>query len=215
VAAELAETASQFGYRRVAERDLPKAMAHLEAAEAKTLAAETIRALAIVRFGVKREIGAIGSVDEISTGSPAARRSVADRIRQWELYGQGLKAQVLGYAALKARQLGTAAPSEPKADAVRAKYAKIVPAIAPAVKGRELSLGRFGPYMKYMKDHPDALKGVILPAQAQSMLLNFVNGRNSIAAIRDDASAELDLDLPLPSVAAYLEVLAAAGYLKI
>lgn len=215
LAAELAEAASQFGYRRVAERDLPKAMAHLEAAEAKTLAAETIRALNIARFGVKREIGAISSVDEISTGSPVARRSVADRVKQWELYGQGLKAQILGYAALKARQLSTAAPSEPKTDAVRARYAKIVPAIAPAVKGKELSLGRFEPYMKYMKDHPDALKGVGLPSQAQSMLLNFVNGRNSIAVIRDDASAELDIDLPLAAVAAYLDVLTAAGYIKI
>jgi hypothetical protein len=215
VAAALAEAASQFGYRRVAERDLPKAMAHLEAAEAKTLAAETIRALNIARFGVKREIGAIGSVDDISTGSPAARRAVADRIRQWELYGQGLKNQILGYAALKAKPMGVAAPSEPKADAVRAKYAKIVPAIAPAVKGRELNLGRFEPYAKYMKDHPDALKGASLPGQASSMLLNFVNGRNSIAAIRDDASAEMDIDLPLSAVAVYLEVLAAAGYLKI
>jgi len=212
IVADLAETVSQFGYRRMAERDFPKAFARLEAADGKTLAAETSRALNLVRFGVKREIGAIRSINEISTGSASARTAVANRISQWELYGRGLKGQVLGYAALRAKQLGAAAPGEPKAEALRAKYEKIIPAIAPAARGKEFSVARFEPYVQYMKNHPDALKGLALPPQAQSMLLNFVNGRNSIAEIAEDAAAELDLDVPIAGAAAYLEVMAAAGY---
>jgi hypothetical protein len=215
VADVLAETVSQFGYRRVAERDFPKAFACLEAATAATLGAETARALNFVRFGVKREISALRSIDEIATGGAAARTAVVNRIRQWELYGQGLKAQILGYAALRAKQLGAAAPKEPKADSLRVKCAAVIPAIAPAAKGKEFSLARFEPYQKYMKDHPDAVKGIALPPQASSALLNFVNGRNSVAEIADDAAAELDLDVPLSAAAAYLDVLVAAGYIVI
>ena len=213
-APDLADAASQFGYRRAAERDLGRAIAHLDAAPAPTLDAATARALNIMRFAVKREIGALRSIDGISTGSPAARAAVDARVRQWELYGQGLTSQVLGYAAVRAKSLGLKLPAVPKPEALRAKYAKVVPAISPATKGKEFSLGRFAPYQQYLKDHPDALKGISL-GPGQNAVLNFVNGRNSIAEIRDDASAELDLDLSLKDVAAYLEVLAAAGYVVI
>ncbi|MBM3311627.1 MAG: M28 family peptidase, partial [Candidatus Aminicenantes bacterium] len=210
--AALADAASQFGYRRTAERDLGRAMGHLDAATAPTLEASAARSLNIVRFAVKREIGALRSIDEISSGSPAARAAVADRVRQWELYGEGLKAQVLGYAALRAKALGVKPPAGPKPEALRIQYAKVFPAISPAARGKEFNLGRFAPYQQYLKDHPDALKATGLnPAQA-SAVLNFTNGRRSLSDIRDDASAELDADLPLQAVASYLELLAAAGY---
>ncbi|MCX6560766.1 MAG: M28 family peptidase [Candidatus Aminicenantes bacterium] len=212
-APDLADAASQYGYKRTAERDLPRAFAKLDAATGPTLAADTARSLNLVRFAVRREIGAIRSIDEIATGSPAAAAAVAARVKQWELYGEGLKSQVLGYAAVRAKALGVAAPREPKISLDRA--ARLVPSIAPAVRGKELSLARFEPYVKYMKEHPDALKGVTLHPQAPAMLLNFVNGRNSIADIAADAAAELDIDIPLGAATAYLQLLAAAGYIKI
>ncbi len=206
----LADAASQFGYKRVAERDLPRAFAKLDGAAAGTLAAETAKALAIVRFAVRRESGAIRSIDDISTGAPAALAATAARLKQWELYGAGLRSQVLGYAAVRAKALGVAAPGEPKAKIEAAD--RRVPAIAPAVKGKELQLARFAPYQRYLKDHPDALRETKLPMQAASMLLNFVNGRSSIADIAADAAAALDADVPLPAARAYLDLLAAAGY---
>jgi hypothetical protein len=212
---DLANAVSQYGFRRVAEREIPKAMARLDAADAKTLATEATLALNLVRFGVKREIGALRSIDEISTGSPEALATVSDRVRQWELYGQGLRAQVQGSTASRAKRLGTAAPAEPQADALRARYARIFPAIAPEAKGKEFTVSRFEPYVKYLKEHPDALKAVGLNSGQISAVLNFVNGRNSITEIRDDASAELDVDLPLQAVAAYLELLAAVGYITL
>jgi hypothetical protein len=45
------------------------------------------------------------------------------------------------------------------------------------------------------------------------MLLNFVNGRNTVAEIAADASAGIDADIPPPAAAAYLNILAAAGYI--
>ena len=105
-----------YGYRRVAERDLPRAFAKLDAAEAASLAGETARALNLVRFAAKREMGAIGSIDGISTGSAAARAAVAARLKQWELYAAGLRSQVLGYAAVRAKALGSRrSAGEPKA----------------------------------------------------------------------------------------------------
>jgi hypothetical protein len=215
VVGPLADVTSQYGFKRVAERELPRAMSRLDEADAKTLAAETAIAANLVRFGVKREIGALGTIHDISTGSPAALAAVGDRVRQWELYGQGLKAQVLNYAAARAKRLGLAAPGEPAVEPLRTKYAKIFPVIAPDAKGKEFNASRFEPYVKYLKEHPEALKAIALTSAQTSAVLNFVNGRNSIADIRDDASAELDTDLPLSAVASYLDLLAAAGYIRL
>jgi aminopeptidase YwaD len=214
VAAGLAEAVAQYGYRRIADRELPKAMARLDHADAKTLGTEAFLAQNLARYGVKRELEALRSINEISTGSSAALAAVEDRIRQWELYGQALQIQVRDYAAYRAKRLGTAVPVAPRPDALRAQNAKIIPVIAREVKGREFTLARYEPYVKYLKEHPEALKAIPLSSSQTSAILNFVNGRNSIADIRDDASAELDEDLPLPAVAAYLELLAVTGYIR-
>ncbi len=210
-AADLADSASAFGYRRVAERDLPRAFARLDKAEAGSLASETDRALNLVRFAAKREMGAIGSIDEISTGSAAAKAAVAARLKQWELYAAALKNQVLGYAAVRAKTLGKPAPSAPRA--ASGKDALRIPAISPAVRGKELSLARFEPYAKYLKDHPDTAKMVQEMGPSASMLLNFVNGRNTVAEVAADAAAELDMDIPLDRALAYLRILAETGYI--
>jgi hypothetical protein len=215
VAAGLLEAASDFGYRRIAERELAPAIDRISAADAKGLAAAVESALNLVRFGVKRETAALRSVEEISTGSPSAKASISGALGQWEVYGRALKAQVLGAAALKAKRLGVPAPEEPKISALKAKYAKVVPSIAPAVKGREFAFARFEGYDKYLKAHPDALKGMKISTGQISAVLNFVNGRSSVAEIRDDASAELDADLPLEGVAAGIDFLVAVGYLTI
>ena len=211
-AGSLAEAVSQHGFRRTAERDIGRAMAKLEAATAGTLEAEMSKAANIIRFAVTREIGSLRSIEAVASGSPVVREAVSSRVRQWELYGQGLRSQVLEYAAWRAKSLGLKPPAGPKLDPLRTKYGRVVPAISPAAKGREFNLGRFAPYQQYLKDHPDALKATGLNPPQGAAVLNFTNGRRSVVEIRDDASAELDADLPLKDVAAYLELLAAAGY---
>ena len=45
------------------------------------------------------------------------------------------------------------------------------------------------------------------------MLLNFVNGRNTVAEIAADAAAELDIDVSVDRALAYLKLLAETGYI--
>jgi hypothetical protein len=173
----LARAASEFGYGRVAERELPRALGYLEGVEAGTLEAQAARALNLVSFAVDREQGAIRSIEEIYTGSPAAKAAVGDRVQQWELYRAALKSQVLGYARLKAERLKVKPPVEAKPGPLELKLEAIVPAIHPDVKAKEFSLGSSAGYAKYLKENPDGLKKLgLTPAQA-SQALNFVNGR--------------------------------------
>ena len=59
VVGPLAEAVSEYGYLRVAERELPRAMARLEAADGPRLAAETAQALTLVAYGTGRELAAL------------------------------------------------------------------------------------------------------------------------------------------------------------
>ena len=211
----LADAVVQFGYKRIAERELAAAMVRIDAADVKTIGPVVAQAVNLLRFAARREIAALRSIDEISTGSAAAKAAVVRRAGQMEAYGKSITEQALAYGRSRAKDLGVDIGAALKPDPLRRKYEKIVPAIADAVKGREFNVGRFEGYTKYTKDHPEALKAVAISPAHTGAVLNFVNGRNSIADIRDFASAELDVDLSLAGVAAYCELLTAAGYLKI
>ena len=209
---DLVEAVSAFGYGRVAERELPQALAIVEAADAGALAAATTKALDLVDFAMDREAGALRSIEDVSSGSPAARAVVDNRVRQWELYRAGLGAQVVGYAKVKADALGVSAPSGQTADPAAKEYEAVVPAIHPDIRGREFSLNTWERYTQYMKEHPDALKALgLTPPQAQA-ILNWVNGRRSVALIRRNVSAERGEDVPMAAVAGYLELLKTVGW---
>jgi hypothetical protein len=213
VAAGLADAASAYGYQRVAERELPRAMTRLEAADRGNLAAETAQALRLVRFGAGRELAAVRSIEDVFTGSPAARRAVDAKARQWDLYRTALGGQVLQYAAVRAAELGVPAPGVAQSDDRQRALDRVVPAIAPSVKGHEFDLPYGERYQKYVKQHPEAAKAVTLARRQTLAVLNYVDGRRSVAQIRDCVAAELDEDLPLAQVAAYLDLLRAAGCL--
>jgi len=113
VVSGLADVVSGFGWARVAERDLPRALGMVEQADAAGLEAVTARALLVAEFAVDREIGALRSIDEISTGSAAAKTGVADKVQQWELYRAGWKQQITGFARLRQSQLVATAAAAP------------------------------------------------------------------------------------------------------
>lgn len=114
---------------------------------------------------------------------------------------------MLGYARLKATQLGTVAPVEPGVSAMQKKYESLIPALAPSVKGREFQISANERYGNYMKDHPDALKSIGVTAPQAGTILNYINGKRSITEIRSAVAGELDEEVPLESVVAYLELL--------
>jgi len=111
VAGPLADAVSDFGYSRVAERDLPRALALVEHAEGAGLEAALAKALIIADFAVDREVGALRSIEDVYTGSPAATAVVNEKVQQWELYRAGLRAQVAGYARQRAGQSTRASPA--------------------------------------------------------------------------------------------------------
>ncbi len=114
VVAPLADAVSDFGYARVAERELPRALALVENADAAGLDAAVAKAVIVADFGVDREVGALRSIGDIYTASPAAKTAVNNKVQQWELYRAGLRAQIAGFARLRGTQLGIApAPAKP------------------------------------------------------------------------------------------------------
>jgi len=212
VAAGLAEAASEYGYLRVAEREIPRAMARLDAADARQLAAETAQALRLVAFGAGRELAAVRSIEDVFSGSPAAKAAVQGKSRQWELYGQALRTQVMEYAKSRAVQLNSQAPAEPQPDELQRKCQAVTPRIADWVKGREFDLWGHEKYKEYLKDRPDPMKALKIARPQATAILNFVNGRRSIAEIGDCVAAELDEEVPLKAVVGWLEVLKAVGW---
>jgi hypothetical protein len=213
VVGPLAEVTSDYGYLRVAAREIPRAMARLDAADAAHLAGETVQSLRLIACGTGREIEALRSIEEISSGSAAASGAVGARLRQWDLYRRALRSQVLEYGKCRAAQLNVQPPAEPAADEMQQKYEKIVPAIAPSVKGQQFEVSRHESYQQHLKKHPDAVKSLgITPRQAMTAL-NYVNGRRSVAEICTCVAAELDEDVPRQAVAGYLELLRSVGWL--
>jgi hypothetical protein len=213
VTGRLVRATSDYGYARVAERELPRATARLEAADGKTLPAETAQAANLIRFGTEREIATLQSIREIYTGSAAAQRLVDNRIQQWELYRNGLHSQIMDCAQTRAGQLNVVLPKVLDLSALQKKYQGITPAIAPSVRGREFVLARNEKYIRHQKEHPDWLKTLGLTGQQAMTVLNYVNGKRSITEIRDDVAAELDEAVSLEGVAGYLELLKSFGWL--
>jgi len=213
VAQGLVDAVSEFGYSRVAERDLPRALGYVEAARQDSLDKALARALNVVDFAVDREVGALRSIEEIYSGSPAARASVSNRVQQWELYRVGLKSQVGGYATVRGYEPPKRAkPAKPTPLEARAQAR--VPAFHPAVKGRQFALNAFPAWTAHLKEHPDALKALALTPQLGNAILNYVNGRRSAAAIRNYVAAETGQDVPLEGVVGYLELMAKIGWLQ-
>jgi hypothetical protein len=171
-----------------------------------------------VEVAVEREIGALRSTEGVYSASPAAKDLVNARVQQWELYRAALTGQARGYAKVRAAALGPGRTGGPPAPppgtraAFQAAGAGAKPAVAPAVKGREFALGSFEPYAKYLKDHPDAVKELNLTPGLANTILNYVNGRRTMAAIRNAVAAETGQDVTLESVTDYLELLKSVGW---
>ncbi len=203
----LIEEVSRFGYSRIAERELPRALGYVEAATGGNLEAETAKALNLINFAVDREIVAIRSVEEIYTGSETAETLVDNRAQQWELYREGLKNQVLGYGRTRAAQLGVRPPREPRPGRLERQYQVVIPAMHPSVRGKEFSLTGSERYRQYMEDHPEVLEELALTRSQTRAVLNYVNGKRSITEIRNCVAAETGSDVSLEGVVGYLEIL--------
>ncbi len=210
----LLDATSSFGYRRVAERDLPRALGYVEGAGAAELARATDKALLTMDWAIDREIGALASIGEIHSRSAIAQTLLGNRLEQWELYRAALRSQVAAYAKLRGGQFPRRAQAALPADPLQRKYERVVPAIDAAVRGQEFSVAASDRYVAYMKENPDAIKTLGLSPALTNTILQYVNGKRSVSAIRNAVVAETGQDVTLSSVAACIELLKAVKWVS-
>jgi len=164
---------------------------------------------------VDREVSALESVRDVYTASHDARTALENRIAQWQLYREGLTAQVLGYAQVRAGRLGAPLPRVLPETPAQRRYSTVIPDLHRDVKGTQFYLERSDGYRAYLEANPDALTELGLgPAQTRG-ILNFVNGQRSVSQIRNQVAAITGTELELERVAAYLDILEQMGWVVI
>lgn len=219
----LLEAVSAFGYARVGKRELGRATRLVAGAGAGSVAgagsgdgdlgAAMNRALDLAAFAVAREKGAVESVRDVYTGSAEARAAVAAHVRQWESYGDSLDRHIRELAAGRAAALGTKAPAVRAVSAEEKRAGAAVPALAPGVKGKEFSLEGSERYRAYIKEHPDAAKELKLTVPQRRSVLNFIDGRRTLATIRRWAAAETGTEIDFRELVRYIDFLRAVGWI--
>ena len=205
MAPDLLDAVSDFGYARFAERGIPRALEWLDGDGDPAMAWQILSA------SLGREMDAIRSVDEISTGSPQAKAAVESRLSEWEGYREGLEHFFIQAAAARGIPLsGIPRPSE----AERAAR-DVVPSLAEGIRGQEFSLKDFGPMQEYEREHPDALQELGLSQGQTSQILNFVNDRRSVGEIMDWVRGVTAEPLSLDQLQGYLEILNEVGWISL
>jgi len=209
----LLDAVSEFGYARVAERGLPRALARVDAAETEDLQESVESALNIVNAAIEREVGALQSIREIYTGSTAAAIAVDDRVTQWELYRNALHDQVLGYGQLRAERMGVRGPTIALPAPLAQQYAEVVFDLHPDVRGQQFSLTGSERYRSYVEANPNAITNLELNSAQTRQILDFLNGERSVTEIRNHAAAATGTDIGIEQVVRYLAMLEAVGWI--
>ncbi len=169
----LLESTTAFGYKRIGERELPRAFKYLDAADAENLQGAVKKAFNLSSFAVERESSAAEAIKEIYTGSEKAERLVENQIKQWQYYLEGVHDQILKYAELKANQMGEKAPKKPTMDKTEKEYSEVIPSIHPDVKEKEFNLERGDKFKKFQEDNPEALEELGLDRDAEGRYPKF------------------------------------------
>jgi hypothetical protein len=209
---ELVKAVSVFGYARVGKRELPRALQIVTDADAKDLEKAMNRALNLAAFAAAREAGAVESVRDIYSGSDKARVLVAAQVKQWQLYGAGLEVQIKRFAEYRAAELKAKPPAARVATAAEKKAGAAVPALVPDVRGKEFSLEGSERYKTYAAAHPDAVKGLKLGLAQRRSVLNYIDGRRTLATIRTWVEAETGADIDFQDFLRYIDFLKAVGW---
>jgi len=211
----MVDAVSDFGYARVAERGIPAAHAFLDDAMAAELSSALVMALNKMNRAVDREVGALESIREVYSGSAAARALLDARMAQWALYRDGLQEQLRGYAGVRARQLGAPAPEAPGPSAADRRFAEVIPALHPDVRGREFYLERGGTFAAALDQRRDDMNALGLTSAQTRSIHNFINGKYSVVEIRDWVLAQTGQGTTTEQVAGYVEILEEVGWVVI
>ena len=208
---DLLEAVSEFGYARVAERGIPRAIKILaEEGGSPGGVAGLASALNMVSAAVQREEDALHSIRGIYTGSEGAESMVSRELTRWARYGEALEGFILAAAAP-----GAGGPLEPpRLTAEEREFEAVIPRIAPGIRGQEFSLGQFDRMQAFLREHPGAMEDIGLSRNQTTQVLNFVNGKRSVLAIRNGVAAWTGEELSVGRVADYLEILEEVGWVE-
>jgi len=206
----LLDVVSDFGYNRVAERGIPRALELLDESGDGGRPAAAARAVNTLNAAVERERDALRSIHDVHSGSSEARRQVEEELASWEAYGQALTSFLLARAAPDLPEgLDLPAPTQEELS-----YGRVTPRLAPGIRGVETSLGRYGPAQEYFENHPNALAETGLSNAQTQQILNFVDGRRSVLTLRDRVAAWTGAGLTVTQVARYLAILEEIGWVE-
>lgn len=204
---DLLDAVSGFGYARVAERGLPRALALLEEDGTRDGLA---RARNVVESSIARELEAVLSIREVFTGSPGAREMVDREARVWGAYGDALDRFVFQASVAHG---APARPPEPSP--AREEARQRTPRLAPGIRGREFYLARHDRMETYLEAYPEAVDALRLGREQTTQILNFIDGGRSVAEIRDRVAAWTGEPLTLEQVSGYLEILEEVGWVVV
>ncbi len=217
----LLDAVSDYGHRRVSERGIPRALEILDEAATRPAAtasgvsgrerdAAMLRAWSVLSASLEREMDALRSVDAIHTGSAGARAVVEAREAEWEVYAEGLGRWLV--AAAEARGLNGA--RLPSASGREARGRGAVPRLAPGIRGVETALARFAPYTRWVEAHPGAVETLALSRNQATQILNFVNGKRSVAEILGWVRGMTAEPTTVDQVTGYLRILQEVGWIE-
>jgi aminopeptidase YwaD len=214
VLAEMLDAVTSFGYERVGKRELASAMRMIDEAKAKDLQRAVEKALNLVHLSIVRESAAVGSAKDICSGSEQAERLIGNHLKQWSIYGESLKKQVLEYGRFRAQQLNTNAPKEPEPSEMEKKYSTVIPSIHEDVKGKVFYPERTDSYQEFIKKDPDYLKNLRISRMQQRTIVNYINGKRSVTEIKNSVEAETGGDLDIEKLISYMEFLQSIGWIE-
>jgi hypothetical protein len=210
---DLLDVVSDFGYNRVAERGIPRAMEALDegVAAGSDSEAAVARAWAVLMAAVRREMDAVASIHDIHTGSEAATRMVD--ARHGELEGYALSMQSYLQGAAEARGMGGVQLPRPTQDEMQAM--EVIPALAPGIRSLQTSLGRFPAMQEYQRANPGWMEESGLSRGQTTQIQNFVNGERSVTEIPYWVRGVTGEDLTLEQVQGYLGILERVGWVTL
>ena len=210
----LLDAVSAFGYRRIADRELPKAIRIMETAHTDSLDMAMGRALDFVNKAVERESDVIQSTREIYSNSEFARSKVDLKVQQWKLYKDALQTQVKSYGVALARAKGSRTPRPPGRSKLEKQMDLRIPMIHPDVFGQEFYPERTQRFIEIMKTNPEEFQKIPLNRYQTRSVMNFVNGERSVSEIWKWAQVDTESDIDLEGVGQLLDFLESLDWIQ-
>lgn len=204
----IVDVTSEFGYSRIAERELVKSLRYIENATAQNISAEVNKALNLVAFAADREISALKSIEDIYSGSEEARVILGSKIAQWNLYKTALYNQISEFGRIKAKELNASVPAINKQTAAERRYLTIIPVLHPAVKGKKFNISSESNLNEFLEKN-SAHKGVVIARDrtVSGLVLKYINGKRSVTDIKNSVNAETGRTFSVEEIASYIDIL--------